>query len=103
MGRVFAKDNEGVLPILSYLTHILITGLLLIALAACRSQSTASRTDLQSKSTAAPTYTPVTINNCGVTQTYQKPPERAVTLSQAATEVMLALGLDKRMVGTAFQ
>ncbi|MFI6528351.1 ABC transporter substrate-binding protein [Streptomyces uncialis] len=45
---------------------------------------------------------PVTVTNCGVKTTYQRPPERAVTLNQHATEVLLALGLEKSMVGTAY-
>ncbi|MFI1286411.1 ABC transporter substrate-binding protein [Streptomyces sp. NPDC020858] len=45
---------------------------------------------------------PVTIANCGVTTTYQRPPQRAVSLNQHATEVMLSLGLEKSMVGTGY-
>ncbi|NTV64221.1 MAG: ABC transporter substrate-binding protein, partial [Oscillochloris sp.] len=45
---------------------------------------------------------PLTIENCGVTQTYTAPPERAVSLNQQSTELMLALGLANRMVGTAY-
>ena len=45
---------------------------------------------------------PVTITNCGVTTTYQRPPGRVVTMNQHATEIMLALGLAGRMVGTAY-
>ncbi|MEU8775556.1 ABC transporter substrate-binding protein [Streptomyces sp. NPDC048606] len=45
---------------------------------------------------------PVTVSNCGVTTTYQRPPQRAVSLNQHATEVMLALGLEKSMVGTGY-
>lgn len=45
---------------------------------------------------------PVTITNCGMTTTYQRPPQRAVTMNQHATEIMLALGLEERMVGTAW-
>ncbi|MET9296478.1 ABC transporter substrate-binding protein [Streptomyces sp. NPDC003077] len=56
---------------------------------------------------AAPAATPakgfpVTVDNCGVRTTYTSPPRRAVSLNQHVTEVMLALGLEKRMVGTAF-
>ncbi|NJL64594.1 MAG: ABC transporter substrate-binding protein [Methylacidiphilales bacterium] len=47
-------------------------------------------------------YTPVTIKNCDRTITYKQPPQRAVTLTQPATEVMLALGLEKHLVGTAY-
>ncbi|MDP9842854.1 ABC transporter substrate-binding protein [Streptosporangium lutulentum] len=45
---------------------------------------------------------PVTVVNCGVSTTYRRPPQRAVTLNQHATEVMLALGLEKSMVATAY-
>ncbi|MCX7594684.1 MAG: ABC transporter substrate-binding protein [Fischerella sp.] len=47
-------------------------------------------------------YTPVTLKNCDLTITYKQPPQRAVTMTQSATEVMLALGLEKHMVGTAY-
>ncbi|MEV7545343.1 ABC transporter substrate-binding protein [Streptomyces sp. NPDC089915] len=45
---------------------------------------------------------PYTVTNCGVSSTYQAPPERAVTMNQHATEIMLALGLQDRMAGTAY-
>jgi iron complex transport system substrate-binding protein len=45
---------------------------------------------------------PVTIQGCDTTYTYDKAPSRAITLNQQATEVMLALGLEGSMVGTAY-
>ncbi|MBN7758566.1 ABC transporter substrate-binding protein [Nitratireductor aquimarinus] len=45
---------------------------------------------------------PYTDENCGYTTTYEAPPERAVTLSNNATEMMLALGLEDRMAGTSY-
>lgn len=51
---------------------------------------------------AAPAYTPATIENCGFSITYDKPPQRAISLSQQSTELMLALGLQDSMVGTSF-
>jgi len=45
---------------------------------------------------------PVTIENCGVSTVYEAPPERVVTMNQAATELMLQLGLQDRLVGTAY-
>ncbi|WP_370626675.1 ABC transporter substrate-binding protein [Streptomyces sp. NBRC 110035] len=45
---------------------------------------------------------PVTIDNCGVRTTYDAPPSRVVTVHQHPAELMLALGLKDRMVGTAF-
>ncbi len=40
---------------------------------------------------------PVTVTNCGVTTTFEKPPTRAVALNQHAIENLLALGLEKSM------
>lgn len=45
---------------------------------------------------------PLTVENCGLTQTYTASPERAITMNQHVTEVMLALGLQDRLVGTAY-
>jgi len=45
---------------------------------------------------------PVTDENCGVTTTYEAAPTRAVTLSNNATELMLALGLEGSMAGTSY-
>nr|WP_205615036.1 ABC transporter substrate-binding protein [Streptomyces harenosi] len=46
---------------------------------------------------------PVTVDNCGVRTTYDRPPSRVVTIHQHPAELMLALGLRDRMVGTAFR
>lgn len=45
---------------------------------------------------------PVEASSCGFTSTITAPPERAVTMNQGATEVMLALDLSDRMAGTAY-
>lgn len=50
---------------------------------------------------AAPGF-PYTVTNCGVQSTFQAPPKRAVTMNQHVTEIMLALGLEKSLVGTAY-
>jgi ABC-type Fe3+-hydroxamate transport system substrate-binding protein len=42
------------------------------------------------------------VSNCGVFSKVYKSPTRAVTLNQGATEIMLALGLQDKMVGTAY-
>lgn len=44
----------------------------------------------------------VTVTSCGGTFSYDAAPQRAVTLNQQATEIMLALGLDAHMAGTAY-
>lgn len=48
-----------------------------------------------------PTSYPLSIENCGVTVTFAGPPQRAVSLYQSSTEILLALGLADRMVGTS--
>jgi iron complex transport system substrate-binding protein len=44
---------------------------------------------------------PLTIENCGVAVTFAAAPERTVSLDQDSTEILLSLGLEERMVGTA--
>lgn len=51
---------------------------------------------------ASSTKYPLTIDNCGATVTFTKAPERAVGLGQGSAEIMLMLGLQDKMVGTAF-
>ena len=51
---------------------------------------------------AEPTQYPLTIENCGREITFEKAPERTVALGQNSAEVMYLLGLEDRMVGTAF-
>jgi len=51
---------------------------------------------------AASTSYPLTIDNCGAKVTFQKAPERAIGLGQNSAEILLLLGLQDKMVGTAF-
>lgn len=51
---------------------------------------------------AASTAYPLTVENCGVKVTFTKAPERAVGLGQGSAEIMMMLGLEDKMVGTAF-
>jgi iron complex transport system substrate-binding protein len=51
---------------------------------------------------ASSTKYPLTLDNCGVKVTFDKAPERAVGLGQNSAEIMLLLGLEDKMVGTAF-
>ncbi len=51
---------------------------------------------------AAETKYPLTIDNCGVSVTFEKAPERAIGLGQNSAEILLLLGLEDRMAGTAF-
>lgn len=46
--------------------------------------------------------TEITIENNGTTQVYTEAPKKAISLNQHVTEIMLALGLEDSMVGTAY-
>ncbi|UZF91806.1 ABC transporter substrate-binding protein [Bosea sp. NBC_00550] len=50
---------------------------------------------------AAPTQYPLTLENCRETITFAAPPKRIVALGQTQTEILYALGLGDRVVGTA--
>lgn len=50
---------------------------------------------------ASPTHYPLTIENCGSTLTFTHAPARAVTIGQAGTEMLFALGLGDKLVGTS--
>ncbi|NNG37417.1 ABC transporter substrate-binding protein [Nakamurella aerolata] len=51
---------------------------------------------------AAGNYRPVTVNNCGFSETFTAPPQRVVVIKSTSLEMLLALGLGDRIVGTAF-
>ena len=50
---------------------------------------------------AAPTAYPLTVENCGSSLTFQHAPARTVTIGQAGTEMLYALGLGDKVVGTS--
>lgn len=53
--------------------------------------------------TTASSYRPFTLSNCGYRQTIAAAPQRVVAIKSTSIELMLALGLRDRIVGTAFQ
>ncbi|TFC01893.1 putative F420-0 ABC transporter substrate-binding protein [Cryobacterium mannosilyticum] len=52
--------------------------------------------------TGAPAGYPVTLDNCGTTVSVAAAPKRIVTIKSSTTELLLALGLGDRIVGSAF-
>lgn len=55
---------------------------------------------------SSPTATadkPVVIQNCDTKMTFANAPKRVVSIKSTSTEILLALGLGDRIVGTAFQ
>ena len=110
-------------------TVFLITAILGVVLLGCGAEATPTQlpTPVPTATTvptatpspeAIPTYStvsPVSIEACATTTgsdsdisvasisfTYQNPPQRAITMNQHATEVMLALGLEDNLAGTAY-
>lgn len=51
---------------------------------------------------AASSVYPLTIDNCGTAVTFDAAPERTLAIKSTSIEMMLALGLEDRMIGTAF-
>ena len=71
----------------------------LVALAGCSPEAPAAGAgEAGSGGSAAP----VTLDNCGFDVTVPEPPERVVTIKSSTTEMLLALGLGDRIVGSAF-
>lgn len=50
---------------------------------------------------AEATKYPLTLENCGVAITFDKAPERVVSIGQSSTEILLSLGLADKIVGAA--
>ncbi|MDV8001938.1 ABC transporter substrate-binding protein [Rhodococcus sp. IEGM 1408] len=68
-----------------------LAGVTLLALTSCTAHDPSA--------TAGPGADP--IENCGEQVSVEAPPERVVSLNQGSTEILFALGLGDRMVGTA--
>ncbi|PFG33579.1 putative F420-0 ABC transporter substrate-binding protein [Sanguibacter antarcticus] len=81
-----------------------VVGLFALTTASCASDTETSATPTTSTtttSTSATTY-PLTLDNCGVEVTVDAAPASVVTIKSSTTEMLLALGLGDRIVGTAF-
>ncbi|MCU1444454.1 putative F420-0 ABC transporter substrate-binding protein [Cryobacterium sp.] len=72
-----------------------------LLLAGCASGSTAAE-PAPAASAGTDSAFPVTVENCATTVTVEAAPERIVTIKSTTTELLLALGLGERIVGSAF-
>ena len=72
---------------------------LLVPIAACGASSNLP----SSSGSAASAYQSVTIQNCGQTLTFTKPPTRVISTLQNTTDILLALGLGDRIVGVYYK
>lgn len=81
---------------------ILCTAICLIA-SGCTGQNENKTTDSKETSNKGNITIEHKVESGNYSITYDKVPERAVSLSSFTTEMMLALGLENKMVGTAYQ
>lgn len=71
-------------------------------LAGCVGAPSASMSPTAAES-ASSAFHPITLDNCGRRITITRPATRVVTINQGATENVLALGLERQLVGTAYR
>lgn len=71
-----------------------------VALAGCSGSSSASAPSPSPESAA--TGYPLSYDNCGTEVTFETAPERVLAIKSTSIEMMLALGLEDRLVGVAF-
>lgn len=80
------------------LAALAVSATLVAGLSACSDDASGAK---EPGAGAADGY-PVTVDNCGTEVTVESAPERIVTVKSTSTELVLALGLADRLVGTAF-
>ncbi|MEF3404569.1 putative F420-0 ABC transporter substrate-binding protein [Agromyces sp. CCNWLW203] len=76
-----------------------------LLLAGCASGSAAGSTGpgaADEAGNAAASAYPLTIDNCGTEVVFESAPERVVTIKSSTLELLLALGLEDRVIGSAF-
>lgn len=84
-------------------TIIVIAGVMSAALlAGCSSGSVDDGQSPQAEADATAAF-PLTVENCGTDVVIDRTPQRAISLNQSATEILIALGVEERVVGTAYQ
>ncbi|RYV51740.1 putative F420-0 ABC transporter substrate-binding protein [Pengzhenrongella frigida] len=78
-------------------------GALLLALTGCGTSTPDAAAEPETTAAAvAEAFDPVTLDNCGTEVTVESPPTRVITVKSTATEMLLALGLQGAVIGTAF-
>ncbi|MFJ2544013.1 ABC transporter substrate-binding protein [Microbacterium sp. NPDC087589] len=74
-----------------------------LGLAGCGAASAPASNDAAGVDAGADVGFPLTLENCDADVTIEHSPQRAVSLNQSATEIMIALGLEERMAGTSYE
>lgn len=78
------------------------TGLLLSGCAAAVTPAAAPGSEASAPPNTAASDYPLSLENCGTAVTVLAAPERIVSIKSSTTELLLALGLGDRIVGSAF-
>jgi iron complex transport system substrate-binding protein len=73
-----------------------------LLLAGCGSAPAGGQQEHGGGAAAPSSNYPVTVDNCGTQVTFAAAPRRVVTIKSTPTEMLLALGLGRRIVGSAF-
>src|SRR5688572_5047363 len=73
-----------------------------LLLAGCASTVSADQGEADATTSAGASGFPLTVDNCGTEVTFEAAPERVVTIKSSTLELMLALGLEDRVIGSAF-
>ncbi|MGV2985077.1 ABC transporter substrate-binding protein [Microbacterium sp. AGC85] len=73
-----------------------------LGLAGCGTASAPATNDAAAAAGGSDAF-PLTIDNCDTEVAIERSPQRAVSLNQSATEIMIALGLEGRMAGTSYE
>lgn len=100
----FGRSGAGRSP--STLARVVLPAVAVVAalsLAGCVAEQGSPTEPTSSASAPAPDGIVASIDNCGVEVTIVNPPKRVITIKSTSTEMLLALGLGDRIVGTAFQ
>ncbi|MGO2097050.1 MAG: putative F420-0 ABC transporter substrate-binding protein, partial [Candidatus Microbacterium stercoravium] len=78
------------------------SAVLLVALGVSGCAAGSPSTASESNADPAGSAYPLTIDNCGTEVTFDEAPERVLAIKSTSIEMMLALGLEDRLIGTAF-
>jgi iron complex transport system substrate-binding protein len=81
-------------------SSLALAAVLAIGLSACGASEAVEPESTAAAGQGATEY-PLTLDNCGTEVTIDAAPQRVVSLDQNSTEILLSLGLEDRIVGTA--
>jgi iron complex transport system substrate-binding protein len=92
----FSASSRRAVPALGLTALLMLTG--------CAGAEAPAAAPTEPSGPAAPAASayPLTLENCGTEVTLEKAPERVLTIKSTSTEMLLALGLEDRLIGHAF-